>query len=211
MAAEEEPHRVVPVPSPHPSALLEAGSSSLLELTPEKPPPVRGRRSRGGRPVRLKQHDFSDVRTPTGQDELPSPAPCLWPSVCFSMCVRAAILYWCDLISLSHVLEFGFLDSEAQDVAVVTPELGVPGLHSSAPLYHRLQQYRVSSGEIASLERKARGERETGGERVCVREVEEMEEDPLPPLPSPAPPSLDSEPAEVYIIFQLLYVCWYYE
>ena len=88
MAAEEEPHRVVPVPSPHPSSLLEAGSSSLLELTPEKPPPVRGRRSRTGRPVRLKQHDFSDVRTPTGQDELPSPAPCLWPSVCFSMCVE---------------------------------------------------------------------------------------------------------------------------
>ena len=100
-----------------------------------------------------------------------------------------------------------FPDSEAPDVVVVTPELGVPGLHSSAPLYHRLQQYRVSSGEIASLERKTRGERETGGERVCVREAEEMEEDPLPPLPhsttSPAPPSLDSEPAEVYIIFHI--------
>ena len=104
-------------------------------------------------------------------------------------------------------------------MAVVTPELGVPGLHSSAPLYHRLQQYRVPSGEIASLERKTRGERETdglGGERVCVRETEETEEDPLPPLPhssSPALPSLDPEPAEVYIIFQLLYVCCaiYYE
>lgn len=53
----EEPQREVPVPSPHPSSGLEMGSS-LLELTPEKPPPSRGKRRSGNRPVQLKQHDF---------------------------------------------------------------------------------------------------------------------------------------------------------
>ena len=52
----EEPHKSVPVPSPHPSSGLEE-SSALLELTPEKP----ARRRRIKRPVQLKQHDIRDV------------------------------------------------------------------------------------------------------------------------------------------------------
>ena len=52
----EEPHKSVPVPSPHPSSGLEE-SSALLELTPEKP----ARRRRNRRPVQLKQHDIRDV------------------------------------------------------------------------------------------------------------------------------------------------------
>ena len=74
METEEGPHREVPVPSPHPSSVL--GSSSLLDLTPEKPPPPpsaarggRRRRRSGNRPVALKQHDFlQNGRSPAGDE-----------------------------------------------------------------------------------------------------------------------------------------------
>ena len=69
--AEEEPQREVPVPSPHPFSSLEPVSSSLLDLTPEKPPPAaRGTRRRSGnRPVQLKQHDFlQNGRSPAGDE-----------------------------------------------------------------------------------------------------------------------------------------------
>ncbi|CAI8031616.1 hypothetical protein GBAR_LOCUS17945, partial [Geodia barretti] len=77
--------------------------------------------------------------------------------------------------------------SETAEVRVCTAELGVPGLHSTAPLYHKLQQYRDVNG------RTSRG----GGERgltkkkeiVCPVEgdgVRGMEaEDPLQSLPPP--------------------------
>ena len=99
-----------------------------------------------------------------------------------------------------------------------TAELGVPGLHSTAPLYHKLQQYRGING------RSTRG----GGERgltekkeiLCpvegdgVREMEGWEgEDPLqsiplPPLRCSSPAvasSVDSESQKVYTC--LLFAC----
>ena len=97
-----------------------------------------------------------------------------------------------------------------------TAELGVPGLHSTAPLYHKLQQYRGING------RSTRG----GGERGLTKKkeilypvegdgVREMEaEDPLQSLPPPplrcsspaVASSVDFESQKVYTCLLFAYV-----
>ena len=94
-------------------------------------------------------------------------------------------------------------EAETPEGRVCTAELGVPGLHSTAPLYHKLQQYRDLTGS---------GRKGEEGEVTAVikREVvcgtgdseRDMEEDPLHSLPcrssSPAiASSVESESLKV--------------
>ena len=72
--------------------------------------------------------------------------------------------------------------------------LAVPGLHSSAPLYHKLQQYSGDSGKWSEGKRERRV-------RECVNGGDGEGEDPLPRLPqhssSPVSTSVESPSTEV--------------
>ena len=90
--------------------------------------------------------------------------------------------------------------SETAEVRVCTAELGVPGLHSTAPLYHKLQQYCSVNGRTrgggGGGGGSERGLVRKKGEILCrdgEREADREEEDPL--QPPPPPPLRSSSPA----------------